>query len=294
MIAPQFDHIAKGSFLLWLDNFVLKKGRGYSVVETDLVPVPSETLAHFDVFRSRHSQWVYDGSIEGMEFPTIIPSAGSPGGDIPDSPSSAEESTRDLGARIDFNNGRVLVPKTVFCNTVSARYTAKDICIIPTTVPEGPLLFETKFKLSSLIKTWEPSKEVEHVYPAIFVTYRVGANEPFCFSGEDKTMMRFRLILVMDTVYNFDAVAGILRDSVRTCIPLATPALLPFDSMGDLKDIDSGFDFKTYGDSCGTNLLTIERVSVSPLAETLNLQIGKNIKAGFVDLDISAYRYPRA
>jgi hypothetical protein len=185
------------------------------------------------------------------------------------------------------------VPKTSASQSVYARFTAKDICVIPTTVPEGKLLFETSFRLNSTIKTYTPSKESEHIYPAIFVTYRAGSNEPFCFSGEDRTVLRFRLVLVMDTVYNFDAIVGILRDSVRTCVPLGRPELFPFDALGDLKDPDKGFDFNEYVAACGTNLMTVDRVSVSPMAEQLNLQIGKNIKAGFVDFELSAYRYPR-
>lgn len=279
---PQFDHLVKSSFTLWLDNLLLRKGQTFKNFSTNLTQISNSEQAQFNIFKSPHAQWVYDDSIQGANIPdsVLIDSVSTPKSDL---------------VIIDYNNGRVLIDKSVSASVVSASYAFKDIQVYQTQVAEQHLLFENSFKLNPRTKAPAPKNETDWMYPAIFVKYNPGKNDPYCLGGTDVTHPRLRVTLVMDSTYLFDGACGILRDTVRTGIPLLTGEEMPFNPLGDFKDGIESFNFaQLMNNKTATDIMFISRITISPFSEAVNQEISNNAIAGFVDLELDIYRNPRS
>ena len=204
---PQYTNKLISSFLLYLDNLLLKKGEAFA-------------------YASPFSQMVYDQSI-----PNTIPFSGV-------YLDNTFITTGQSGlAHIDYRKGTVYFTSEIQGNNrISGNFSVCEFNTQLTNHPEYRLLFETKKTLKPKFnqKTTGIAPN-EIIFPVIFVKDNGGWAEQFALGGEDLTINRFRLIVLSDSQFNGDAIASLLKDQTNSFIPLMFTEEFPFTPYGSLK-----------------------------------------------------------
>ena len=68
----QFQHRATTSFLLWFDNFLLRKGEAFSNQTGKFFNYADDRLdSRYKPYGSAYKQWVTDSSVNGVTNPVI-------------------------------------------------------------------------------------------------------------------------------------------------------------------------------------------------------------------------------
>ena len=104
-----------------------------------------------------------------------------------------------------------------------------------------------------------------------------------------------------DDQYKIDAVGSILRDKVRTFIPLVPEANMPFNALGDYKNNVqynyTGLTNKNSPDNVSTTGVFIDNVYTSKIGGityTQKTNINPDVFSMIIDLEISDIRTPRS
>jgi len=279
---PLFDHNVKSSFGIWLDNYITSKGQTFDNFSYPFYKTNDDIIVGFDVFKSPHSQWVYDSSISNA---TISSGVWGDGNFIP----------KGTGLYLDFNNGRVLASQAYALNNVSGAYAYKEVNIYYTSRADEALVFQNKFVVNPRSNIDTPATgAVVQTIPAIFIKYDAGKNEPWAFGGQDMTVSKIRTIIFADSEYMFDGLCGLIRDTTRRYVPYVDAAFLPFNQFGDLQVNSDPFSYMNMVNGVsGDNLMYINKVTVSPFSEEINSTIGVGIYGGFADFELQTFRFPR-
>ena len=115
---PQFQHELTTSFMLWADNYIVRKADAFTNFTSTFYA--NDTDDRLDPtlvgYSSPHKQWVYDSSIEGANVPSGVYNDGT------------FLSRGDNGLQFDFDNGRALFDSSFGTTntTVSGSYSVKD------------------------------------------------------------------------------------------------------------------------------------------------------------------------
>jgi hypothetical protein len=226
-----------------------------------------------NIYASRSKSWVYDG----VAAPTLYSGTGLVSG--------------DPNVKIDYINGRVFMPSG-YTGTLSGVYRVNEFNVYPTNETEEDLVIERKWSSNpryglgtgyrgAYIPPYDP------VLPAIFVTISTTVNAPFAFGGEDESKKYVKCVIMSPDEYLLDGAISLFVDQKHKVIPLLTPDQTPFNEIGGLK---SGF---SYSGLRATNVqaLDINNVQGSKLSENLRTKIAQLFYVGFLDIDLSAYRY---
>jgi hypothetical protein len=231
MIQPQYLNLVNSSFLLWLDNYILEKGEGYTSTNSQFYSI-SQTYNNLFTYASPYQPIVADA-------------------DITDPPTGIYVNgvfyNRGDGGFVDFNyaKGQAYF-STKPAGIVSGDFAVKDINILPLDISEDRLLFETKFDLRSKVnQTLSGLKSDAYTYPAAYVKCEYGRNEPFSFGGMDLSQTYVGVFLFCDSQYQLDAIKSILQDSAHTYVPLLTIDKFPYNIYGGLKETGSNFNYDT-------------------------------------------------
>lgn len=221
-----------------------------------------------------YRQIVYDSSIAGATFSSGVYVNGSFSG-IP----------------IDYINGKAIYTGNA---TVSGRYAHKEINLYTSTKSEQKVLFESRFqgnpKANVAFTGYSPH---DYVYPCAILKVGAGKNSSISFDGACSTVVPVRIMLICENEYQYQAAAGLMRDSYETHIPLFSTDQLPFSSSGTLK---RNFDYSASGSlisSNPSNLAYVKTVEISDFEPRVNNEIAPNCVAGFVDLELECLRFPR-
>lgn len=279
---PQFQHEITTSFTLWIDNFLLKKGEAFKNHETQLYFSNDNRLDQgLNGFSSPFKQWVFDESISGAQVPSSVKSDGI---DMPRSPQTV----------LDFQNGRVISSEINTSSNITAAYSVKDFNIYVTNETEENLIVESKFTVNSRFKQEEVAiPPYSQVLPAVFVNISSNVNDPFSLGGEDRTMTDIRCVVMAENIFQLDGALSIFNDAARECITALPFEAYPLTEYGDAP----GYNYKTLCESRLSSdpsaLHFIERVDVSKLSDRVSRKIDPNTFVGFVDFEISTFRYPR-
>lgn len=287
---PQFQHQIITSFVLWLDHVILCRGEAFQNIDSSFYFQNDDRLdPDFYSFASPHKQWVTDSSIKNAD---IINGINLDGYFI---------NRSRQGIKYDFNNGRVLVPKSLAnpASNVDGKYSVKDFNIYITDQTEEELLIETKFDKNSRFDQdiFEGIKAYDQVVPAIFCSYEQGENIPFAFGGEDITESNIRCVIFAENSYQLDGVFSILKDLNLTSIANVGFYEHPLNEFGDLKH--GHYDYKDLMDryynfqNSGSNFY-LDKVTVSKLNDRIAKKAHPGLYIGFADFAIRAHRFPRA
>lgn len=269
------------SFYLWLDHEVLERGEAFINYSGKLYNAPDPNFPNKQVYGAPFRQWVYDSSIPNVNIPSGVFINGS------------YVARGTSGLNLDFNKGRAIISGNASTN-VSASYSFKEYNIYYTDEREEKLLFEKAYSATPKVSQVTGALEYLDIpYPCIFIKHKNGENIPFAFGGEDSTETIIRCIVLGSNSFSLDGVISILSDSARKVFPVFSPQDFPFNYFGDFKSGNS-FNYKTLcGSQPQSNLVHIDRVTVSKLDEINNAKINKKCVAAIIDFELSDVRNPR-
>lgn len=269
------------SFYLWLDHEVLDRGEAFINYSGRLYNAPDPNFPNKQVYGAPFRQWVYDSSIPNVNIPSGVFINGS------------YVARGTSGLNLDFNKGRAIISGSASSN-VTASYSFKEYNIYYTDEREEKLLFEKAYNATPKVSQVTGALGYLDIpYPCIFIKHRIGENIPFAFGGQDSTETTIRCIALGLSSFSLDGLISILSDSARKVFPVLSPQDFPFNYFGDFKS-GSSFNYKTLcGSQPQSNLVNIDRVTVSKLDEINNAKINKKCVAAIIDFELSDIRSPR-
>ena len=195
---------------------------------------------------------------------------------------------------IDYNNGRVISSEAMETSTINIDYAVKDLNIYVTNETEENLIVETKFNTNSRFKQDEiPIPPYSQVLPAIFINVTTNVNDPFSLGGEDKTTTDIRCVVMAENIFQLDGALSIFNDAARE--PFAALAFedYPINEFGDAPNFNYKDLVKHRLNTNPAALHYIDRVDVSKLSDRVTRKIDPNTFVGFIDFEVTTFRYPR-
>ena len=268
------------SFLLWFDNHLLTKGEAFSNKTGTLHYFDDSRLPDgYKVYASPYKQWVNDSTISEATIPSSFMGSG-----------------RANDIIFDFENGRIIETGCNFgtSETITGTFAVKDFNVYLTNETEEDLILESKFVQNSRYGDSESGIEpYDQAVPAIFINSETVTNVPLAFGGEDETKMTIKAVVLAEDTFGLDGVLSIFADARHKEITMIPFSGHPSTEYGDLKD--GSFNYtglsSTYkGDELP---MYIEDVVVSKLSDRAQKQSIGDLKVGFIDFDVSQYRFPR-
>tara|TARA_Y100001973_G_scaffold104866_1_gene176002 strand:- start:1540 stop:2367 length:828 start_codon:yes stop_codon:yes gene_type:complete len=214
----QFTNKLMSSFLLYLDNTILRVGEAYTNHSSLFYPDATNKFNGYYGYSAPFKQLVSDQSITGA---TVMSGA------------YVNSSFTTSNVHLNHYNGQVYFDSDQGSAKISGNYSVKDFNINMTSKPEHELLFETKLSLRpKTTQTITGLKPEQNTYPAIYVKNMGGTNAPFAFGGMENTKVNVRCVVLADSVYKQDAVCSILKDVTRDSFKIIEQTSLPFNALG--------------------------------------------------------------
>ena len=301
---PLFQHTLTNSFTLWFDHFLLKKGEAYRNLPTSgtmqLQYLNDGRLdPDYIAYSSPYKQWVFDSDIAGA---TIVSEVAVDG-------VTWNRSTTDDGAgvdpkmSIDYLNGRVIFNKDITSarNVSISGVAVKDFNIYATDESEESLVVEDKYDTNSrFFEVVTPIDPYTQVVPAIFIANQGSRNEPMAFGGLNNTITMFRCVVFAENLYQLDGALSVFNDSKDEIFYQVSYDDHPVDEFGDVKSVINGIATNSIYKYCDLPFeeikspYVVSNVVVSKLSDKVDTKISPSLFIGFIDIEVSKFRYPRA
>jgi hypothetical protein len=274
----QFSHKLISSFYLWMDNYILDKGKGW-VNKTGTFRRQKDNSAPTTYsWAAPHQQLVWDASVYGA---TIFNNATTTSGNV---------LTRESGIKFDYINGRILSNHD-WGNTLTATYAKKDFNIYTAEEDDVDLYLENILDQNVNL----PGKQTgippyQFVAPCMILTLTNNVNEPFAFGGQDKTNTTIRAFVIANNKFHKESLESLCVDSARSCVTLfPNMSVLPITEYGDVKG--SGYSYKYIRDYFDNQDIYIDSVEAIKIGEKTNKN--KNFYLSLIEFDLSTIRFPR-
>lgn len=274
-----FQNTLTSSFLLYLDNTVLKRGDAYTNVSGNFYPVTGVYNGYY-TYAAPYKQIVSDTSISGANQLTGIYLDGTfitPG--------------QSGLVAINHYDGQVIFSSSKNSNTISGNYAIKDYNVYLTDKAEDYLLFTTKIEPKSRKGIPTRGLEINEItYPAIFLRLDSSKNDPFAFGGTDMTKTYYRTIIMSNSMFSLDAVCGILRDSSHDFFNLVNNNDLRLNAMSAYTGLSYSYPVVATGESTYMSDVNITRVR--PVSSPDFVNMNPEVYSAFVDFEIESVRSP--
>jgi hypothetical protein len=280
----QFQHIASNSFILWFDNYLLKKGQAYSNKTGKFYHYSDDRVdSVYRTFGSPYKQWVTDSSIAGATIPNGVWINNT-------------FTSRDNSLILDFDNGRALTSGVAASANITGSFAVKDFNVYFTNETEDNLIIDKKFNSNPRYYS-APENYIEpydYAVPAIFVSSESMQNAPFAFGGEDTTKIMMKAVIFAENSYQLDGVLSIFADSINEVVTNIPFTGNPQTEFGDIKNGYYSYeDLKNqYRDT--RQIFFLEDVVASKLNDKGKRTVANDLHVGFLDFELSQQRYPRA
>ena len=280
---PQYQHELMTSFMLWFDHELLQEGEAYSNQTGKLFYDNDSRLpSSYKAYASSYKQWVNDSSIFGSTNPVI--------------PTEFNSNSRSDDIIFDFENGRIIETGGAFANdeTLTGTFAVKDFNVYLTNETEEDLIIENKFQLNSrYTQNASGVKPYDQMAPAIFLNCEFMQNEGFAFGGEDKTTNIVKAVVLAENSYQLDGVLSIFADSARKVISKIPFSGHPATEYGDVKG--GVYNYTSISNTYSSNNpYYIEDVTVSKFSDRAQNKIPGDLQVGFIDFEVSTFRFPRS
>lgn len=273
---PQYQHNVTTSFALWFDHYLLEKGEAFSN-QTGVFTYYEDTRisSTYKAFGSPYKQFVYDASISGATIPSGFYVSGVFKG-------------RNSGVIVDYINGRALVSGVTTGVQVTGSFAVKDFNIYLTNENEDDLILDNNIDANKKFPwTGKYIPPYDQVAPAIYIASDSTHNTPFSFGGEDESRSYLKCVVFADSPYQLDGVLSIFADAKSNSFKHKDFTGYPLTEYGDVKNGQYSYDSSLIDQ----NDFFIEEVTCSKLKDSRN---NSQSYVGFIDFEITKYRYPRS
>ena len=285
----QFENKVMSSLLLFVDHEVVQKGDAYTNHGSTFYKIDS-LFSDYYVYASPFKQLVADAGITGSVTPNILTGIYVDG----DGPlyvgSSGFDSVNHMQGQLYFTGAT----DPMASKTITGAYAVKDFNVFLTSMPEEQLLFETKLALNPRTSDISPSTGVEantQTYPAIFIKDNGGKNEEYAMVGIEQTTINARGIVLADSMFNLDAVCGVLKDTSRRNLHIIEQSDLYLNALGAFTGVNYNYTGVATGEYCYINDVSVSK-NIANRGDFQNLN--PNVFSAFVDFEIQTHRMPRA
>lgn len=274
---PQFQHKFTTSYLLWFENYFLKKSEAYSTKTGSFIYYEDDRLPpNFHSFGSQYKQFVYDSS---------LPNVTVPNGVYADNVLIEVEQNKNI---IDFDNGRFISNELSTNATLTGSFTVKDINIYYTNDTEENVVLNVQESINQSVNNkHEFYTPYQQKLPAIYLSNESMNNKPFAFGGLNKTTTRAKAIAITNNSYELDSVISIFADSYNEVFGLLEYDDHPLNEYGGLKN--NTYSYANLNK--GKELIYVENVYTSKLSDKVKQNLLKDLYIGFIDFDFSIHRY---
>jgi hypothetical protein len=274
---PQFQHKVATSYLLWFENYFLKKSEAYSVKTGSFSYYDDDRLPPgFNAFGSQYKQMVYDNSL-----PNVV----VPNGYYVNSAFIEAEQDKNI---IDFENGRFISDEVSNSATVTGSFTVKDINLYYTNDTEENIVLNVQESINQgVANKHEFYVPYQQKLPAIYLSNEYMYNRPFAFGGFNKTVTRAKAIAITNNSYELDSIISIFADSYNEVFSLLEYDDHPLNEYGGLKN-----NTYSYVDlNKNKELIYVDNVYTAKLSDKVKQNLLKDLYIGFIDFDLSIHRY---
>jgi len=275
---PQFQHKLATSFMLWFENFLFKKSEAYSIQTGKFFHyVDDRTPALFETYGSSFKQMMYDSSLSNVYIPTGLY--------INNNFIEFNNSNKIF----DFENGRFISDQYATGALITGSFTIKDINIYYTNDTEEKIVINVQEKINqSVANKHEFYSPIEQKLPAIYLSNETMKNVPFAFGGMNETVTKAKAVVLANSSYDLDCILSIFGDSYTENIPFCDLQSHPLNEMGNLKT-----GYYSYNDIKNKYLekIFVKDVNTSKLTDRVKQNLLKDLYIGFIDFDLSSYRY---
>lgn len=277
---PTFDHNLQASAICWVNNVLEKRGQAFYNVSENLTAASSDFNGYYSFLPSK-PQMLYDSSIVGATIPSGC------------TVNSIFTARGVNGMSIDFARGQFLFTSNI-TSTVSATYSAREVNTYYTYDNVEALLFEKQnFVNPKNLPNYTRNDVDAKIVPAIYIKTDPGINEELCLGGMVSTQTQIKLIFVSNNDFIFQGVNSLFRDEYGRCFPILSTENLPFNGLGDLKNLT--WNYETLKTAAQPNeLVFIKDVKISTFNAQTNQLIGQNALGAIIYVTAELYRFPRA
>jgi hypothetical protein len=264
----------------------MTKGEAYKTFTTKLYNYTDARLGGDKVvYGSPYKQWVYDKSITGATIPTGFTINGSI---VP---------TGTSGMKIDFDNGRIIFNSGVSTDlNITGTYSVKEVNSYVTDQPEDNLIIENKYVTNSRFTVTENYiPPYNPVTPCIFASIETAHNTAFAFGGEDETKCIVKLVAFCENLYQLDGLLSVFGDSYNEFFSLIPMTGHPLGEFNELKTgvYTTGYDYNNLSNAYNSQKMFISHVETSKIRDSVLKELNPILHIGFLDFEITTYRYPR-
>jgi hypothetical protein len=274
---PQFQHKLATSYLLWFENYFLKKSEAYSVYSGSFSYYLDDRLPDsFKSYGSEYKQMVYDSSLPNVVIPQGL---------YLNSIYTPFEQNKYI---LDFDNGRFIAEDLSQSISATGTFTVKDLNVYYTNDTEENIVLNVQESINqSVDNKHEFYKPYEQKLPAIYLSNEHMQNKPFAFGGLNKTVSRSKAIAITNNSYELDTVLSIFADSYNETFSLLEYNDHPLNEYGGLKNNSYSYDDLNKNKP----LIYVDNVSTSKLSDKVKQNLLKDLYIGFIDFDLSIHRY---
>jgi hypothetical protein len=274
---PQFQHQLATSYLLWFDNYFLKKSEAYSVKTGSFTYYEDDRLPDgFNSFGSQYKQMVYDSSLPNV----VVPN----GYYINDVYTPVEQDKYI----IDFDNGRFIADSVSTSANITGSFTVKEMNVYYTNDTEENVVLNVQESINqSVDNKHEFYSPYQQKLPAIYLSNEYMYNRPFAFGGFNKTVTRAKAVAITTNSYELDSIISIFADSYNEVFSLLEFDDHPLNEYGGLKN-----DYYSYKElNKNKSLIYVDNVYTAKLSDRVKQNLLKDLYIGFIDFDFSIHRY---
>lgn len=282
---PQFSTNILSSFFFWAQHEITHFGQAYRNYSSPLYYQPDPKIPGYISYASPFKQWVYDFGVSGA---TICETASGSNGVI---------YNRASGIKVDYENGRILVPNSFGTGlSLNATYSFPDFNFYRQNETQDALLTRYTSYLNPRFNN-TPDKPVppySRMTPAAFISVLNSDNQPFALAGTDITTVNTSIIFMAETDFAIESALSIMRDARYKSIPFIDVYRDPLDEYNDVKTglYPAGYDYQIIkGNADPSSLLTISYVQCSRVSDRVN--VDGQIFIGLADVEIQKVRNPR-
>lgn len=283
---PQFDQKLVSSFYLWFENKLLDDK--IAAYQTGV----SNTYKYVDAFDIPNGYNAYQGQYRQLvaEYEVSTPNTGVfvNGSFIPEG---------QANVYTDYNNGRIILPvSSGQALNITSTSTIKEVNTYLSNDNPEQVLVESDFVIDgeSSPKVYQSSSKLdEKIYflPACFIFPSDSENKEFALGGEEETKSRVRVMVLAKNNFILDGILSLFRDSARECISLVDFEDFPYGGFFSLKNYPYKYSDLKLNSS---EKFYIQKVAASRINRNSNSQQkDKKFLIGFLDFDLSTYRFPR-
>lgn len=286
------DHLLNSSMLLWVTNTIENRGQSFNNASGWFYDTQEVFAGRFS-YSLPFQPLVADSSIANA---TIMSGIYLDNTFITTGVSGLTGINYSKGT-VYFNSG--ITYSNVPAHTrLSGNFSVSEFSYKLTNEPEENLLFETKYSLKP--KTYQTLTGLgpsDTTFPIIYIKpFETHAKE-FAMGGTEDVTNNYRLIILADSQFLLDGAICLIRDRIRSVIPLLTGVSeMPFNAYGGFSGPIYNYNTTFTGKFSTVNSAFLTNVRTTRLGGTSMKElreINPFVFVGIVDCDVSTYRRVR-